>query len=183
MKKGIIGVLVCLLLTGCAGPQTERATALRSRFLGEGCAFDARITADYGAAVWEFSMQCKADRDGTVRFTVFEPEEIAGISGQVGENGSDLRFDGQALGFPLLADGQLSPAGAPWVLIKALRCGCIRTSTAAGEGLRLCIDDRYEDKAITLEIMTAEDDLPAEAEYFWEGRRILTLKLENFRFL
>lgn len=183
MKKGIAAILLCTLLSGCGGQAPDRAAALRSRFLSQGCTFDARITADYGQAVWEFSLDCQADGEGCVQFTVTAPEEIAGIRGQVCENGAALLFDGQALGFPLLADGLLSPAGAPWMLLHTLRRGCIRSCAAAGEGLMLCIDDRYEEKAVTLEVRTDGEDLPAEAEFFWEGRRILVLSIENFRFV
>ena len=183
MKKGIAAILLCVLLSGCGGQEPDRAAALRSRFLSGGCAFDARITADYGQAVWEFSLDCQADGEGCVQFTVTAPEEIAGVRGLVRENAAELLFDGQALGFPLLADGLLSPAGAPWMLLHTLRRGCIRSCAAAGEGLMLCIDDRYEEKAVTVEVRTDGADLPTEAEFFWEGRRILALSIENFRFV
>lgn len=185
MKKAILGVLVCMMLTGCGSvqPSMDRAAALRSRFLSEGCAFDAAVTADYGEAIWTFSLQCQADAKGDLTFTVTAPEEIAGITGRVSQQGAGLTFDDQLLGFPLLADGQLSPVGAPWMMVQSLRSGCFRTCARAGEGLELMLDDRYEDKALTLTVRTDGQDLPINAEFLWEGRRILSMELENFRFL
>ena len=182
MKKLALGMIFCLLLCGCTirYPDLDRAAALRSRFLGESCSFDATVTADYGEALWTFSLDCRAGKD--LSFTVTAPEEIAGIRGRTGTDGASLLYDGQALGFPLLADGLLSPAGAPWVLVQALRRGCFRTCQEDGTGMELCIDDRYEDKALTCIVRFSGEDIPTGAEILWEGRRILTLTLENFHF-
>ena len=79
MKRSWIGaglLLALLLLGGCKGPEGEldRAMALRAKLLASSVSFDAGITADYGDVVYEFSVDCRADRLGKVTFSVTGPE-------------------------------------------------------------------------------------------------------------
>lgn len=185
MKRILCLLLVVLLLGGCASVQSEldRAMALRSRLLAQAVEFDARITADYGDKTLSFTLECQSDQQGELQFTVREPASIAGISGSVSAEGGKLRFDSEALAFGLLADGQLAPAAAPWVLMKTLRSGYLTSCTREGQFFRVSIDDSYADDALHLDIWLGEQDLPVRGEILWKGRRILTVSLENFRFL
>jgi hypothetical protein len=88
-------------------------------------------------------------------------------------------FDGLVLGYPLLADGRLSPLAAPWVMHKALREGCIIAVGREGELLHLTIDDSYADNALTVELWL-EDGQVDQAEIAWEGRRCVTMTVEDF---
>ena len=77
MKKLLLVAVAFLLLTGCTVKQSgmDKILTLRSRFVqGETCAFDVRITADYGTEVCMFEMQCGTDSAGTVQFAVTEPK-------------------------------------------------------------------------------------------------------------
>lgn len=182
MKKvGVLLVLVCFL-SGCSGEgkELERGMALRSRLLkASSCSFDAEVTADYGDKLYTFSLGCQADSDGDVAFTVMEPDTISGISGTVSGDGGRLTFEDTALYFELLADDQVTPVSAPWILMKTLRSGCL-TSAGLEEGLlRLSIDDSYEDDALHLDIWLDENDLPRRAEVLYDGRRILSLDVKN----
>lgn len=185
MKKGLALACILVLLTGCAGRKAEldRAMTLRARLLASGCSFDADITADYGDEIYTFSVTCEGDSRGTLGFQVTEPESIAQITGIISEEGGKLTFDGTALAFPLLADGQLSPASGPWILLKTLRGGYL---TAAGmeEGLlRLTIDDSYEEDALQLDIWLNDEDQPVRADILYDGRRILAMEVSNFQLL
>lgn len=183
MKKvGALLVFLCFL-SGCAGASRDiqRGMELRSKILkASECGFDAAITADYGDKLYSFSMSCQADAQGNLTFTVTAPETLAGISGRVGSGGGKLTFDGAALQFDLMADGQVTPVSAPWVLLKTLRSGCL---TSAGEEdgcLRLSIDDSYADDALHLDIWLDGEDLPARAEILYDGRRIVSVAVANF---
>lgn len=183
MKKAVAVLLMLVLLTGCSGKnrELERGIALRTKILGSPlCSFDADIAADYGDKLHTFSMQCLVDNRGTIRFTVTAPESISGIQGSVdGEKGT-LRFDDTALHFPLLADNQVTPVCAPWLLMKTLRGGYIVSAGREKELLRLSIDDSYEDDALHLDIWLDESDTPLRAEVLYRERKILSLDVKNF---
>lgn len=183
MKR--IGVLLCFLslLSGCSDTpaEIERGMALRSKLLqASSVCFDADITADYGEKAYTFSMHCEGNQVGDLSFTVTLPETISGITGDISEEGGRLTFDNAVLQFELLADDQLSPVSAPWILIKTLRSGYL-TSAGTEEGsIRLTIDDSYEEDALKLDIWLDATDLPTRAEILYDGKRILSLDVKNF---
>ncbi len=183
MKKAAILLMVALTFTGCSREHREMEEALhfRSALLqAQGCSFQTEITADYGEVLYEFSMDCRADRHGTVSFSVTGPETIAGITGTVSETKGELTFDDTALQFELMAEGTLSPVSAPWLLIRTLRSGCITSVCEEEDLLRLTIDDSFEEDALQLDIWVAQDDRPIRAEVLYDGRRILSLDIRNF---
>ena len=182
--KRLCAVLLCLVfLTGCSRTPKElqRSMALRSKLLAaQGCSFDAEITADYGDKLHSFAMHCEADSNGNLSFTVTEPETVDGITGTVSTEGGKLTFGDTALHFELLADEQLSPVSAPWILLKTLRSGYLTSGCTEDGNIRLTIDDSYEDDALQLDIWLDGKDLPQRAEILYDGRRILSLALTNF---
>ena len=185
MKRIIPILLILVLLAGCAGARDtmDRAMALRSALLAKGAEFDAAVTADYGDKTYSFGMHCRMEAQGKVTFSVTAQETIAGITGTVSASGGKLTFDGNALAFTLLADGQVSPVSGPWLLMKTLRSGYL-TSCGVEDGcLRIAIDDSYEDDALHLDVWLDESDCPKRGEILWKGRRILTVEIENFVFL
>lgn len=161
----------------------EKAMSLRAQILAREAAFDAQITADFGEEVYSFSAACVCRSTGAVEFTVSEPQTIEGITGTVGPAGGALTFDDQVLSFPLLADGRISPVSAPWVLMRALRSGYLTSCAQEGAGLLLSIDDSYEEDALHLDIWLDALGLPRQAEIFWQGRRVVSMSVTNFRFL
>ena len=159
------------------------ALELRSRLVAsQGYGFDTQVTADYGDKLYTFDMNCRVDNSGNVAFTVTGPETIAGITGVVSSQGGKLTFDDTALAFELLADGQFSPVGAPWVLVHTLHSGYITSCARLDTGYMVSIDDRYDDDALNLSVWLGEDGLPTGAEISWDGRRVLSLTVKNFRF-
>lgn len=183
MKKVIMLVLLVSLMGGCtpAESQIDRPMALRTSLLNAAqCDFETQITADFGSGTYSFTMECQADGEGSVRFTVLEPETIGGISGTVDARGGALSFDDTALAFPLLADGLLSPVSGPWILMRALRSGYVRACAREEQLLRVTVDDSYEADALTLDIWLDENNLPVQADIYEENRRIMALSIRNF---
>jgi len=185
LKRIFLVLWLVVLLTGCSASDDcmERALALRSKLLSQGAEFDAVITADYSDKTYTFTVQCAVDVQGQLFFRVTEPETIAGITGTVSAKGGNLTFDDQALAFPTLADGQLTPVSAPWVLLHTLRGGYLTSAGLEGDVVRMAIDDSYGDNALHLDIWLNGDDLPARGEILWRGRRILTVAVSNFRLM
>ena len=186
MKRIAAAVLACILLSGCSAEENGLDTAmeLRTQLLkAEAVSFRVDISADHGDTLDLFSMECSTDREGSVSFTVTAPDTISGITGKItGETGA-LTFDDTALYFPLVAEGRLSPVCAPWILMKTLRSGYLRSAGMEGDMLRLTIDDSYEDNALQLDIWLDEENLPRRAEVLCEGRMILSLDVRNFEIL
>lgn len=182
MKKAAALLLMLLMLPGCSMKEAEleRAMTLRAGLLANTCSFDAKITADYGDKIYTFAMNCQGDTQGNLRFAVTEPETIAGITGTITNDGGSLTFDDVALAFPLLADDQVTPVSAPWILLKTLRGGYLTSADQEGDLLRLTIDDSYEDDALQLDIWLSAEDRPVQADILYSGRRILTVEVSNF---
>lgn len=185
MKKLFL-LLLCLTLTGCksADDAMTRGLELRNALCNaSSCSFDAVITADYGTQTYCFTVGCTFDSLANLRFEVQTPDTISGIHGRVDAEGGKLEFEDTALSFPLLADGLLSPVSAPWILMKTLRGGFITSAGDMGGKIRLIIDDSYESDSMTLHIFLDEQNIPLEADIYWQGRRILSLVISNFQML
>lgn len=133
------------------------------------------ITADYGDKLYEFTLECLYDKDGNMQFEVLKPESLVGITGSVSNGGGKLTFDDQALAFPLLADGYLSPVSAPWLFMRSLRSGYIIACGADGEGYLMELADSFEENPIQILVWTDQNVQPIRCEMIWSGRRILSL--------
>lgn len=173
------------LLSGCSSVDSgiDQAMVLREKLLKGSCSFDAVITADYGDRIYTFEMQNTADEQGNVKFEVQKPESIANITGEITQEKGKLTFDDKVLAFELMADEQITPVSAPWILIKTLRCGYIHACEATDEGLHIQIDDSYKEDALRLDIWLEEGSTPVRAEILQDGMRILTLQIGSFQIL
>ena len=183
MKKIAAVFLSLVLLTGCTGKRDEldRAMKLRANLLGcLGCSFDVTVTADYGDSYYTFVMNCQANGRGDLQFTVLQPESIAGITGEISSGEGKLTFDDVALHFPLLADDQVTPVSGPWILMKTLLGGYLTAANEEDDLLHLTIHDSYEEDALQMEIWLDGEDEPVNAEILYDGRRIVTMVVENF---
>ena len=182
--KRVTALFFCLvLLTGCTGKRDEldRAMKLRANLLGcLGCTFDVTIVADYGDQLHEFAMNCQTGGRGNVEFTVTKPESIAGITGTISSGEGKLTFDDVALHFPLLADDQVTPVSGPWILIKTLLGGYLTAANEEDDLLHLTINDSYEEDALQMEIWLNAENAPVCGEILYDGRRIITMTVENF---
>lgn len=177
-------VLCMILLTGCTGEPKEMGQALSFRkalLEAGGCCFDAEITADYGDSLYTFGLSCQADQQGNVVFTVQTPETISGISGKIASGKAWLTFDDKALEFSPLVDGQVTPVGAPWLLLHALRSGYIASAGYEDELLRLTIEDSFRDSPLHVDVWLEKGDTPCRGEILYKGVRILSLAVANYQ--
>lgn len=171
--------MLLLFLTGCADTR-ENPLTLRENLLSEGCVFQGEITADYGDTLSRFTLDCRCDPQGDVTFSVAAPESIQGITGRLSAGKGTLTFDGTGLSFPLLADGQLSPVSAPWILTRAMRGGYIRSTGKEGELTRITMDDSFAENPIQVDLWL-EGATPIRAELCYKGEKILSMLLREYR--
>lgn len=182
MRKATL-LLLLLLFSGCASKETDPGLTLRQSLLeAPGCCFQAEITADYGDTLSRFTLDCNGDAQGGIRFRVTAPESVSGITGTLSAGKGALTFDETLLSFPLLADGELSPISAPWVVLRALRSGYLTSWGQDGTLIYLTINDSFRDDALQVDIWL--DELtPIRAEILHKGRKILSINLLDFRTL
>ena len=155
----------------------------RAKLLTSSVSFDGEITADYGSEIHNFSVYCEGDSQGNLGFKVTAPETIAGITGRMNGGEGKLTFRDTVLAFPLLAEDQLSPVSTPWIFYTTLRSGYLTSAGMEEDLLRLTIDDSYEEDALTVDIWLDANDSPVRAEILYDGRRILTMVIQNFQLL
>ena len=180
MKKLLLPLILVLFFTGCGQGNTPRGMSLRQRMNdSNGCAFTAEVRAYIGKEEYVFSMDCECGNFDTVTFTVTAPESLSGITGELSSGSGSLTFDGQALAFPMLAQGTMSPISSVWVLLHALRGGYLTDEGKEG----LTIDETYQGVPLRLSVTLDNEDMPTFTEIFQDGERILSLALTNFRFL
>ena len=172
-----------VLLTGCMGNHRalDSMMELRADLLSGNCSFHAEVTADYGEILHTFGMFCEGDSQGNLGFSVTSPDSIAGIEGAITAKEGNLTFDDTVLSFPLLADDQVSPVSAPYLLLKTLRGGYVRSAGEEDGLVRVTVDDSYEEDALQLDIWLDGENLPLRAEVVYDGRRILSMNITDFR--
>ena len=187
MKKRWMSILMSLLvLCGCSmkNEEFDRAMLLRTSLInGAGCQFLAKITADYGDKTYTFSLSCETDKEGNLNFTVLEPDYIADIKGKITSHGGEITFDDVALGFELQTDDLLSPVSAPWILMRAIRGGYVRSCGKEGEYLRMTVDDSYQEDALMVDIWLNKENQPIWADIYEGNRCILSLEIEGYAIL
>lgn len=174
-----------VFLSGCASENgsLDHAMSFRKKLLAaNGCSFRVKLYADYGDSIYSFTMDCVADAMGDLDFSVEEPETIQGICGKISETGGNLTFDGMMLAIPKLADEQLTPISAPWVLLHSLRSGYIQSAGTTERGHLIRLEDSYCEDPLTVDVYTDRDGLPASAEILWRGKRILSMEIGQFTF-
>lgn len=185
MKRFVSLLLLCFLVAGCgrADSNLDRAMQVRQKFLEASCSFDAIITADYGEAVYDFSMHCTSNQEGSVTFCVNEPTSISGISGEISAEGGKLTFDDKALLFSVLSEGLPTPVCAPWLFVRSMRSGYISGCAAETDGgITIVIDDSYDQDTISVHVTLDRSNIPVGAQIYWNGMRIVTVIVNNFNF-
>lgn len=180
MRKFLSLLLLPLLLCGCGKSEStvSEAIAFRAALVeAGGCSFRADVRADFGDTVQDFSLDCTADAEGTTAFTVLKPETLAGITATVTQQGGQVTYDGMAMDFGLLANGNVSPAAAPAIAVNCWLSAYI-VSAATGETV---YQQDFDEKALTV-TTRFENNIPFFAEVCYNQQRVLELTLSDFAF-
>ncbi len=160
----------------------EQAISFRSSLVqAQGCSFQARVMADYGEHVEQFTLDCDCDAEGQVEQTVLQPESIAGITATVSEGGGKLLYDGLSMDFGLLGDGTLIPAAATAMVYDCWRKEYIQSAGMIDGLYRVSYGKNFYEKAMLVDTYF-ENGIPISAEVCYNGRRILSMELLEFTF-
>ena len=144
-----------------------------------GCRFTAAITVDYGQRVQCFRLTCDADGEGTAKITLLEPETVAGVTATVSDGGGRITYDGMALDFGLLADGQLIPAAVPSMLATCWMKEYISDAGQDETGYRVRYRKKIEEKELYLDTFF-ENGIPISAEVCYNNHGILKIEISDF---
>lgn len=174
-------VMLSMLVSGCRSSGIDPGLELRDQLThSSGISFLAEITADYGEYIHTFSLVCEADAAGNLSFKITAPDTIANIEGNFTGSGGNLSFDEKILAFPLLADGQISPISAPWLLMQLLLGGYISYGGVDGDHYLIHIDDSFDGHNIGADIWLDSRNVPIHSDLIWDGKRFLTMKISDF---
>ena len=126
MKRVCLPLLaiVCLLLTGCAGREVEKAYAGFSERVNaaQSLTFTANVRAEYEHKTAKFTLSYTEDDSGGA-VTVLAPELIAGVTARVEPGSTVLQYDGVVLDTGSLDSLGLSPMSSLPVLVQAMKSG------------------------------------------------------------
>lgn len=177
-------MLLCFLLAGCAGEERSLSPAIQFRkelVQAGGCSFSADITADFGDTVQMFSMDCITDETDALHLTVQEPKTLAGITATVSEYGGKLTYDGMAMDFGLLANGNVIPAAAPAIVTACWTGEYISFAGDDGDYYRATYEKNFDDKKLIVETWY-EKGVPICAEICYNNERVIKITIRDFSF-
>lgn len=175
---------IIFFFSGCTGEKNHLTPAIdfRAKLVQSGgCHFVCNVIADYGNEIQQFRLSCDADEQGTVSFTILEPEILAGISAKITDGGKHLDYEGLMVDLGLLADGNLPPASAPGWIVNSWLSGYILWAGNEGELYRVTCEQQMNDSLFQIETFYKKM-LPIYAEICYNNQRVLRMEIEEFQY-
>lgn len=181
-KTAVPMLLLCLLLSACSRTENRMQEALNFRtqlLAASQCSFTAELTAQGEQEVFSCTLDCVLRPDGSARVTVLEPEEIAGISAEVSQEGTRVIFDGLELDCGDLR-GSVTPLGAPGLLQAAWTGGYIAAAGREEERtlVRCLLGSGREERQV--ETWLDGDGTPVLCEIVEDGQLVLSCVLRDW---
>lgn len=177
--------LAILALSGCGGgPGPEELAAQIEASYAQAAQVDfaARIRADYGDRVYDFTVSCSSGADGGV-LTVAEPEIIAGVTVRFSSDGATLAYDGaEVFTGEILPEG-LSPVDAVPMLLDLWRDGLVTEAVFEKRDGEEClaalfhVNERVESRTW----FSKNTWLPLRSEVYLDGYTVIGCDFYNVR--
>ena len=165
------------VLSGCVKTKDiSPGLELRQKMSKGSFSFRAHILADYEDRIYEFTTDCIWMPDEGLTFTLVAPETISGIHGNVSQTGGKILFDDQILLFDGLSQGNITPAIGPWLMMKAITGGYVRS--VCENPVVISYDDSFQGEVLDLELTLNENNLPENCDIYLNSRRILSIRIE-----
>lgn len=183
MKRLIALFVFVVILCGCSENDARLSAVDQLRHMisqGSGVSFDAQVTAYYPDGEFTFSLRCDCEIPEKMDFRVIAPLSIKDIGGSIDLSGGSIKFDEVVLGFPLVSQYSLSPVCAPWMFIRALTDGYVRSSIRDDGGVFMVLVHALEGEEFRFDIKMSDKEIPESCEIYFDGQRILTLLISEF---
>ena len=169
--------MTALLLTGCAAGETERFEAWQERLISAAeISFCAEITASNAETAQVYSAAVTQKEDETA-VTVTAPESISGITFRSTRTGRTVGFEGVTLMLSPAKEGELSPADAPALLMRALSEGHVLDTGKAADTLTARLEGP---EGLTVRLWRTAEDIPIYAEISRGEQTEITLRLSDW---
>lgn len=190
MKKRLLFLpMMLLLLTGCGGGQEGEtgaealAVAIRGEYMAmTGYSLQAKVNADYGQRVYEFTLSVTSDGEETT-VVIREPEMLAGVTARMDGDEGILEYEDLSLETGFLDGESLSPVSALPTLVEAARTQYIDRCTLADGVLEVHCADPEEDAGTGREVtlyFDAQTHALTGGEISQDGRRVITCEITEF---
>lgn len=181
-RKCLALLLLLFCLTGCDSEESVENNALKFRtkmMQVQQCRITANITADYGNKVYKFSVDSEITPEGTV-LKILAPEEIAGISAVISDDGTRLEYEGISLEFGEMANGNIMPVASAQMLYECWTSAYISAVGKDGDLERVTYLRGYEDNQLTVDTWFDSQGIPVYGEVLYNNRRCLSVEIETF---
>lgn len=186
MRRALAIIAVCILcLTGCTEEKSLLSDAIAFRadlVQAGGCQFTAEVTADYGDTVQQFTLSCQSDAQGTTLLTVIAPETLAGIQASITDDGGTMQYDGLAMEFGLLANGNVIPAAVASIVTSCWMKEYIASAGQEDTRYRVSYQKNFDEKLLIVDTYF-EKGIPICAEVCYNNSRVLKMMISDFAFL
>lgn len=185
-------ITLCLALAACAGMDSDAekaALGFRTSLLAAGgCDMTARVVADYGDRVYEYTLECKYRRNAQGAVTVVEPEIIAGVTTTLEGKNTTLSYSDLNLDTGKLEGSELTPVGCLPSIALAWEEGYISTtgyeSLDGVDCLLVTILTGYDSSHTEYRTWFEKDSMnPVRSEVIFGGRRIISCDYLNYNLI
>ena len=185
MRRRLLAVLMMLLLplSACGGETDDLRVPMgfRAALLAAGtCRFTAQMRVDVQGSLYDLTLDCACDPDGTCAVNVLAPASLEGVRATFDGSGGLLSFDGMAVDFGLLAEQELAPILLPLRMVEYWR-GAYILAAGQEEGL---LRVSYQDDTSDLDLFVDtwfDGDTPTYTEISLNGTVAAELRLTEFR--
>ena len=178
-------MLLLISLCACRKQDSamQKALDFRSALLAAGgCSFAAEVTADYGGTVEKFSGTCRCRTDGSADMTLTAPESIAGVTASVSKDGAKLSFGDTSVAFGTLANGNLAPMAAPYILGACFAGEYIESAGTEDGYCHVVYRKGYDDTELRVDVWLSDEPAPVQCEISYRGQKALTASLSEFTY-
>ncbi|SMC45582.1 hypothetical protein [Papillibacter cinnamivorans] len=183
-------MMILLFASGCTGGSPgEKTRQVRETYTGaEGFVMTAKVTADYGERVYEYTLRYTYVKDGDGQIEVLEPELIAGIQAVVREDGLELIYDGASLETGRLSGDGLTPMDALPAMVRAWKEWAATEEGAETLGktktLRITFETESSDgdPIVHSAWFDEESYIPLQAETSVEDFTVIRCEVTEFEF-
>lgn len=184
-RKWLCALMILLCLLSACGKQEKKdglqeAVDSRAALLeAGGCRFTAQLRADVGERIFDATLACQRESDGTMEMTVLAPESIEGVVLRVDQTSGKLCFDEVVVDAGCLSGTQISPAEVPGLIVSYWESGYIESAGWEDELLHVCLTDDASEGELTVHLWLEENGLPRKAELVNDGSVVAAAELTD----
>ncbi len=159
----------------------EKAIEIQTEYAQwENISITGDITADYGDRVYEFKVKFTGNEsEGTIE--VLEPDEIAGLTAKIAEDGNSLIYDGVELSLGDLTANGVSPIECIPMMIDQWSEGYIQNAVTdkLNDSDTVAITFTISEDEYLVTWFEADTNLPIRAELFFDNNMVICCEFEN----